>query len=613
MILRIRKQPSLRYSITLTAGTALICVSIVLIAYAEIRSATKAHRQRLELHKIHVALIETSLNLKHEQLANLAKRVVSNAQVDAALFNGAENLETVLDIARENLPVVLTVTAVSGEVLATSIDRSVTIDGSLFSVPEFANAGTRLLVGSDGAPALLHHALIRRGQRVVGHVWVLLPIANVTAELFPDLAGLAFRGSDNVLMPLSGHFPVARSIEPGVRTVRFSETFGKRFEALFVPLRFDDVFAGELVFLKENTAALAREELFSTLAYFTVFVVILISLGLLARALRLGFRPLGAIVQLLEAMSGGNTGLRYRHAGTQSLPVSGKSENQKTASENSSRVERRPHREISTLLSTVESVGAAIDANNALIAVREQLENARRIQQSLLPGRFDLHPRLDAFGYMRPALDVAGDFLDIFRLDDARIAVLVADVSGKGLAPALFAAQASAILRANCHQTQEPEEVVRLTNQALCERNPEDMFLTCILMIVAPESGAVYFVNAGHCPPVIFRFDGQVEQAVTDPEPVLGVAREFTWTTHRFDLKAGDRLLLYSDGFDEAHKENGDMLGTARVIKMFSEACSSNDVSSKQLADGLFDGIAEFAAGAPQADDITILTIRLLN
>jgi len=610
MRLPTRGQPSLRQGITVTAGAALLVVSVVLIAYAEIRSATRVRQQQAAVQALHAELVETMLALQQEQLGVLARRVAADRQVDAASTDATVNLEAVLDTLREDRPVALVVTAASGDVLATSIDRSATTDVARWPGPETALAETRLATGPDGAPLLLLHAPIRRGDRVAGTVRIALPIVNVADEFFPGLAGLAFRPPGGDLVSLSGARPDIASVPVGAQTAGVSGESGQRFEAVLVPLGFGDgAPIGDLVFLREITDALLREELFARLTHVTVLVVILISLGLLTRALRLGFRPLGAVVHLLEAMSRGDTGLRFRRPEPSPARVSEPDGAETAVPEEFAPGEDRPRQEIGTLLRAVESFRASIDANNALIAVREQLDNARRIQQSLLPRRFDLHPGLDIFGRMRPALEVAGDFFDIFELDDARIAAVIADVSGKGLAPALFAAQASALLRAQCHQNPEPDDALRLANQALCERNPEDMFLTCILAVVTPRTGAVSFVNAGHCPPVIVRRDGTVAQVETDPEPILGIVPDFAWTRHRFVLNPGDRFLFYSDGFDEAQTQAGDALGTGRVIEMFSRACSEDAASSEGIARRLFDGIDEFAAGAPQADDITIIAI----
>lgn len=608
------KRASLRHYITFTAGSALIVISAILIVYAEIRTTVRVNQQQAAMHVVKTGLVETALALKHERLSALARNIASDGQVDIELSGGFSNLEKVLDIARANQQIALVVTAASGNILARSADRSVAIDSSLFSGTKIAISKTQLMIGLDGIPFLLHQTPIRRGDQIVGVVWVKLSITNVVDEFFPDLSGLAFRTADGIIEQISGYHIDTTFVPANTKIGILSAEGRKHFETVFIPLSFgNNDQLGDLILLREITNAAIREKFLSRLTLVAVFVIILISLGLLTRALRLGLRPLGAIVHVLEAMSQGDTKMRVRHAQMPSLPESRKSIAQEGISKNLKPDENVSRNEIGTLLGAVESFRVGIDAQNTLIAVRAQLENARLIQESLLPRRFDLHPDFDIFGHMRPALEVAGDFFDVFKLGDGRLAVLIADVSGKGLAAALFAAQASALLRAHCHQTHEPDDAIHLANQVLCERNLEDMFVTCILAVIVPETGAVAFVNAGHCSPVVLRADGKVEQIITQPDPILGIVSDFTWKRHHFNLAPGDRFLFYSDGFSEAQTQTGAMLGTEKVIKMFSSARCAKELSSKQVSSCLFDAVDGFAVGVPQTDDITIITVRFLN
>ncbi len=592
------------------AASSILIVSVILVAYAEIRSAARIYQQQLAFRAVQVDLVNAMLVIQHEQMGSLARRIAADSQVDAVFNFEPADLETVLDAAREGLRIALDVIDSSGTNLASSAHLTARVDGIPPPPAGMDLAETRLVTTSDGAPVLLHHSPIRRGDRVVGVVRALLPLVSVTGDFFPGLAGLAFRPTDGSLKPLSGVIPEMADIPPDELVTVVTGDLRTRFQAVFIPLGFGeggDI--GELILLRDITRTVQIDELFSSLTIVTVSIIILISLGILTRYLRLGFRPLGATVHLLDAMSHGDTRLQLRRTAEAPSPDPEKNgtKDPTDAGEGESR------HEIDTLLSTVESFRASIDAQNTLIAVRQQLDNARRIQQSLLPRSFDLHPKLEIFGKMRPALEVAGDFFDIFKLEDGRIAVLIADVSGKGLAPALFAAQASALLRAQTHQHIDPADIIGLANQALCERNPEDMFLTAFLALITPETGSVSFVNAGHCAPVIIRQSGEVEQIVTDPELILGVMPEFTWTRHQMDVNPGDRVLLYSDGFDEAQTLAGELLGTEKVVSMFTEAGADGNLSSERISDILFEGIDRFSAGAPQADDITIITIKSLG
>lgn len=592
---------SLRYSIILIAGSALMFVSIVLIAYSEIHSAARIHQIRTASLKAQADLVQTMLELHHERLGVLARRMVSDPDLDSAIGETVGNdLEKFLDLARADRPMALAVVSQSGEILADSIARSVFIDKSIFSDRTVDSDGSDIVVTPDGKPVMRYSTPVRRGDDIVAGVRIVSPLETITEEFFPGLDGLAFRSPSGLIESLYGYAPEVKSVPSATRTKAFHQTSGKSLEGVFLPLDFGDRSSvGDLVLLKDITGTVRRENIISRMMFVAIFVVIAITLGMLVRALRIELRPLGTVIHALETMSRGETVVKDRDMGSPSI-----------SSPSASAIPAHRH-EIGILLKAVESFRASIDTQNALIAMREQLDNAWRIQQSLLPSNFDVTPGLDTFGTMRPALDVAGDFFDVFSLEDGRIAVLIADVSCKGLAPALFAAQASAVLRTQSSHNSNPETAIRLTNEALCDRNPEDMFLTCVLAFITPENGAVSLVNAGHCHPVVVRRGGSVEQVADglDPDPILGIVSGLSWNCHQFDLEVGDRLILYSDGFVEACNRNRE----ERVIDMFSDACSEVDAPSEGISTRLFEKIDKFADGAPQADDITIVMVRRLS
>jgi len=603
---------SLRQYINVAVAFALISVSAVLLISGEIRNNARLQQTEADISMLHVGLLETLLDLQAAQLRELGRTVAADRQIDSAFRNGLDQvvLERALDGVRDERPIALILTKYPSTILASSADSSVTYDYAQFSGEPIVSATTQLVIGVDGAPTMLQSTPVRRGARTEGAVHILLPLNNVIDEFFPDLAGLAFKPAGGTLTFMFGE-QVEADIDSDAVISMVSSQSGLRFEATQVSLGFGETAKlGNLVFLREVTQSIQQEEFLTNFTILAVCVVIFISLGLLTRALRIGFRPLEAVVRLLHAMSQGNNRLKLRQRGGRSSLVrySGPIARADPFNDDVD----VPYREIGTILTAVETFRESIDAQRTLVVVQEQLENAKRIQQSLLPQKFDQHMGLDIFGQMRPALEVAGDFFDIFRLDDSKLAIVIADVSGKGIAPALFASQASAHFRAQCHQAHDPSTAIRLANNALCERNPEDMFLTCILAVITPETGMVEFVNAGHCPPIVIRANGDVDQIETDPEPIVGVVPDFDWTCHQFQLKVGDRCLFYSDGFDEAQTSTGEMLGVNTVLEMFQKASSSRTLKSETIAATLFQGIDEFSEGAPQADDITIITLRSL-
>ena len=617
------------------AAAALLAVSGIIIAYAEFREDLVSRRYESASIEVQSGLLDTMLDLYRGRLGDVVRTVVLNAEIDKALSAGSsDDLDRVLERARNTLRSrpEFAVLSASGEVLAATSDEAGLVESGTVQERATEAIRNRIIVSSSGSPFLVHYAPVRRGDVVVAQVVAFLEISEGISFFFPDLIGLAFAQPAGGLLGLSGDLPAFESALPKpdgqARFQILSSLDGRRFEVATLPLRNEDGnFLGELVLLRDISDALEREEVLATLAFSSVLVIVLLSLGLLARALRVGFRPLGAVVYLLDAMARGETGLRMRVAEPLPEPesdVEGVPEKfafhgvarkaQKPDSSGSTSLAQGSVAEIDTLLDTVERFRASIDARNALIAVQEQLESARRIQQSLLPEDFDLHPGLDFSGRMRAAQDVGGDFFDAFPVDDDRIAVVIADVSGKGIAAALFAAQASVVLRSHCQTPENLPEQIQAANNALCQRNPEEMFLTAIVAFITPRTGEVAFVNAGHCPPMIAGADGKVRLEMRPPNLVLGVLPDVDWSLHHLTLSPGESLLLHSDGFDEAQTDEGEILGRDSALEIFGKVIG--EVESPYCADvseRILEEIDRFAGDAPQADDITLITMRRID
>ena len=612
-----------------------MAVSGIIIAYAEFRYDLVSRRYESASIEVQSGLLDTMLALYRGRLRDVARMVVLDPEIDSVLNNGAsDELNRVLERARNTLLArpALAVLSASGQILATLGDEAGLVESSAAQETTTDAIRNRIIVSPSGSPFLVHYAPVRRGDVVVAQVVALLEISNGISFFFPDLIGLAFAQPVGGLFRLSGDLPAFESTLPKpdgqARLQILSSQDGRRFDVATLPLRDEEGnFSGELVLLRDISDALEREEVLATLALSSVLVIVLLSLGLLARALRLGFRPLGAVVYLLDAMARGETGLRMRNVEPPPEPesdVEGVPERfayhnvarqgQKSDSSSSTSLVQRSVAEIDTLLDTVERFRASIDARNALIAVQEQLESARRIQQSLLPEDFDLHPGLDFSGRMRAAQDVGGDFFDAFQVDEGRIAAVIADVSGKGIAAALFAAQASVVLRSHCQTPENLPEQIQAANNALCQRNPEEMFLTAIVAFITPRTGEVAFVNAGHCPPMIAGADGKVRLEMRPPNLVLGVLPDVDWSLHHLTLGPGESLLLHSDGFDEAQTKEGEILGRDKSMEIFGKVMGeAESPDCAAVSERILEEIDQFAGDAPQADDITLITMKLVD
>jgi sigma-B regulation protein RsbU (phosphoserine phosphatase) len=208
---------------------------------------------------------------------------------------------------------------------------------------------------------------------------------------------------------------------------------------------------------------------------------------------------------------------------------------------------------------------------------------------------------------MRPALEMSGDFYDVFPIEGGRLGLVVADVSGKGVASAFFMAVTRTMLRNAALGGVAPAECIMRVNEALCRENPVDMFVTAFYGELDEASGIVQFVNAGHCEPIVVRAAGTVELLKRAGNPPLGVVAGRTFAESGVTLAPGDMLFLYTDGVTEAANREGEMF---RVPRLLEDVRGLADRSPQDLMLSVIEGVESFSAGSLQADDITCLVVR---
>ena len=241
--------------------------------------------------------------------------------------------------------------------------------------------------------------------------------------------------------------------------------------------------------------------------------------------------------------------------------------------------------------------------------ITSELDIARRIQQSILPGPLAAGPgseRCDVAGRCVPAREVGGDFYDFFFIDPKRLGFLVGDVSGKGIPAAMFMAMTRTLLRSVALRGVAPGECLSRVNGQLFEENRAVMFVTVFYGILDLDTGEVGFANAGHPPPFLLESGSAVPLDGTG-EVVLGVSEGVRYTTGKARLAPGGRLLLYTDGVTEAMDPGGNLYGTARLERVLAAA----ENGAGQLLDRVFEDVAEFAAGAEPSDDVTALAVGM--
>ena len=237
---------------------------------------------------------------------------------------------------------------------------------------------------------------------------------------------------------------------------------------------------------------------------------------------------------------------------------------------------------------------------------RQDMEMARRIQQSVLPKALALAPSHAAVAAtVRPMKEVGGDLYDYFMIDEKHLALAVADVSGKGVPAALFMMMFHTALRAVVRSGLKPAEVLGHVNAQLSEDNDECMFVTAFFGILNVETGILSYVNAGHNPTYLLKRDGDLS-----PLHGSGIAVGFTakaaYREHSLALSPGDRLFLYTDGVTEAFSATRELFGEERLEEVLRRGAA---LPLRDWMESVLDAVDRFAAGAEPSDDITCLAL----
>ncbi len=240
-----------------------------------------------------------------------------------------------------------------------------------------------------------------------------------------------------------------------------------------------------------------------------------------------------------------------------------------------------------------------------------ELSVAKDLQANILPTHFPAFPgrtEFDVFATMTPAKEVGGDFYDYFLLDEKHLAVIVADVSGKGVAAAFFMAIAKTIIRSYTSMGLKPEDVFSRANRALCQGNSACLFVTAWLGVLNLESGLLTYVNAGHNPPLLRHAGGGFEYLVSKPNFVLAGFEKVKYTQHEVRIEPGAKLYLYTDGVTEATNIEKKLYGEDRLRDYLNKHKDEEDLV--KILSGVKGDIDDFVAGAEQFDDITMLMLH---
>ena len=240
-------------------------------------------------------------------------------------------------------------------------------------------------------------------------------------------------------------------------------------------------------------------------------------------------------------------------------------------------------------------------------AVEREMENAREIQMGLLPDEFDFAAGVELYASSRPAKNVGGDFYDCFMADERHLAIVIADVSGKGMPASLFMATTKMSIRDHVAVSAEPADIFTRVNAAVCVGNRMGLFVTAWLGLLDLESGQLRYVNAGHNPPLVRRGDGAYEYLAMKKNLVLGAFDTYRYKSEELTLAPGDRLVLYTDGVTESRNPAGELMGEERLASFLNARTAAN---SRETVDQINAEVDRYAAGEDQYDDVTVLALR---
>jgi len=246
--------------------------------------------------------------------------------------------------------------------------------------------------------------------------------------------------------------------------------------------------------------------------------------------------------------------------------------------------------------------------NQIKLQTAKELKMATDIQLAAIPNVFPPFPdemSFDIWASMDTAKEVGGDFYDFYFTGSDRVLFLVADVSGKGVPAAMFMMRAKALIKSVAQTGKQIGQVFEEANDALCEGNSSNTFVTVWAGELNVRTGHVSYVNAGHNPPIV-RLGGKVEYLRSRPSLVLGAMAGARYRVQELQLEPGDAIYLYTDGIVEQHNAAGELYGEDRLIETVSGCAKRRD----GLLSTVIDDVRRHAAGAEQADDCTQLVLR---
>ncbi|WP_349952575.1 PP2C family protein-serine/threonine phosphatase [Bacteroides fragilis] len=272
-------------------------------------------------------------------------------------------------------------------------------------------------------------------------------------------------------------------------------------------------------------------------------------------------------------------------------------------------------RTIEKAIEQVRYIRESQQEHNQLESIKNDLAIAGEIQQTILPRSFPPFPELtevvDIYASMTPAKDVGGDFYDFFQIDDERIGLVIADVSGKGVPASLFMAVSRTLLRATALRGVSSAECLTYANKLLCKESLDSMFVTVFYGIYHYKTGMMDYTNAGHNPPYLLRGGRTVECLPVASNFVVGVFDDIEFESNTLTFGIGDTLLLYTDGVTEAFNDKREQFSESNLQDILASMHESS--SAKEVVTSVLQSVKTFSGDYPQSDDITLLSLQRIK
>jgi sigma-B regulation protein RsbU (phosphoserine phosphatase) len=259
--------------------------------------------------------------------------------------------------------------------------------------------------------------------------------------------------------------------------------------------------------------------------------------------------------------------------------------------------------EIEFLAAAADQTASAI-YNLGLRKQAREYQEAREIQERLLPKQIPQAPGLEISGSWRPARIVGGDYFDVFKLNENKLGLCIGDVSGKGMPAALLMCNLQAVVKALATEATSPRELMAKVNRVMWANTAEDKFITLFYAVLDAEARILQFTNAGHNAPVLTRQDG-TQVRLEEGGLILGAFEEAAYSQGQIDLRPEDRLVMFTDGVTEAVNREEEEFGEKRLV---AASLRGRQLSADALHRFLLDLVTEFCDGEFE-DDATVLVV----